>query len=101
MDNIIVNFRWNRVFLKEFAKISYSKFIKNYNYLLLLIFYFILYGLHWIFINDEIFGQKIVTMIFHLVLILLSVNIFFFYRASSGAIEKKHINKDRDSNLIG
>lgn len=40
-------------------------------------------------------------MLFHLFLIFIAISAFFFFKAETGAIEKKHISKDKDSNLVG
>ncbi|CDW85580.1 ankyrin repeat protein [Stylonychia lemnae] len=40
-------------------------------------------------------------MIFHMTLLILFINILVVYKSGSGFIEKKNLNRDRDSNLVG
>ena len=40
-------------------------------------------------------------MIFHLCLIIIGVILFFFEKAEPGNLPKMHIQKDKDTNLIG
>lgn len=62
--------------------------------------YTLLYVFHWVFVDDSE-GLSITTMMFHLMLILIGLNLFFFMRADSSILNKKHISKDKDHNLIG
>ncbi len=80
----------------RFIKLTITK---EYNYLVLGFFYFVFYLLHWVYVSEN--TNKALAMIFHLVLLLAILNAWFFYRSASSIIEKKHITRDRDTNLIG
>lgn len=71
----------------------------QYNYIVLGVFYLTFYILHWVFVSPEV--NQAVAMIFHLVLLLSIINAWFFFKSQSSMLEKKHIFKDKDTNLIG
>jgi glucan phosphoethanolaminetransferase (alkaline phosphatase superfamily) len=80
---------------------TYKQLAQNYNLIMLGVYYLVLYVFHWFFVDDSILGQRTVTMLFHLFLIFIAISAFFFFKADTGAIEKKHISKDRDISLVG
>ena len=94
IDNLVNNFRWDKVFISELMKYVYKQTVQKYNLAILGVGYLLLYILHWFFVGDKT-GQSIVTMLFHLCLIFIGLNLFYLMRAGSGFINKKHITKDR------
>ena len=40
-------------------------------------------------------------MIFHLFLMLVGIALFFFEKNEPGVLQKKHIHKDKEANLVG
>jgi hypothetical protein len=92
----------------------YGKLVEKYHIYLISVFYFMLYVFHWILIShthtiDYLDSQKedngnsegVSSMLFHLAIIIVGVALFFFEKADSGFLNKKHILKDKAFNLIG
>eukprot|EP00347_Sterkiella_histriomuscorum_P014358 403361177 len=107
---LVNNFRWSVIFVKELYRYFAVKLTEKFNYWVLVAFYVSLYALHWIYVVDtsstaeshsERQDSSILLMLFHLVLLFQALNLCFFYRAGTSAIEKKHIHRDRDQNLVG
>ena len=102
---IINVFKWDRVFFRELIMfIFFEIMVKKYHVVFLSIWYSLLYLFHWIFLGHSYNEGKvpnIPSMFFHLILIFIAINLFFFERADIGFLEKKHLTKDIRSNLIG
>jgi hypothetical protein len=101
VENVQMNFRWNRPFFWEFIKISYRSLMARHRIKVLIASYVFLYLFHWIFVVGGTFVQNVVTMLFHIVLIAIAIILVWFMKSDSGYIEKRHITKHRESNLIG
>ena len=101
LQSFNANVKWQKIFFVEMYKMASQYLFSKFNGILLFGYYFIIYVLHWFFVDESVYGQQALTMIFHLILILIGVTAFFFYKASTGSIDKKHISKDRNSSLLG
>jgi len=80
------------------VKWYYRNLMVDYSHYLLALFYCLLYGVHLWFVEES---NKILVMIFHIQLILLTISAIILYRSSPGYHPQKHLLKDRNSNLVG
>jgi hypothetical protein len=76
-QGIYLSFKFNWVFIRELAKLTYKRVTEKYNSMVIGFIYLILYLFHWVFVtSDHIF----VSVMIHIVLALSGVNLFLFLR---------------------
>jgi hypothetical protein len=101
IQNVKAFFRWRSPrFIKLFLSLSYEIISKDYHLRLIGGFYGLTYLIHWIFFNGEYF-HYILSCIYHFGLLLLVLSLIIFTKSEAGSVEKLHIQRDIDTNVIG
>ena len=95
-------FRWNSTrFIRLFLKLSWQKLALYYHTHLLATLFTLLYLLHWFFYTSSRPFHFILSGIIHLSTILLCFSMIVFSRCEPGSIEKEHVTRDFETNVIG
>ncbi len=94
-------FRWNSPrFIKLFMKMGWEIVAKEYHNQIFACLFTLIYLLSWVYyIGTSI--SFVLSGIIHLNVIVLIASLITFNRSDIGSIEKEHITKDIDTNVIG
>jgi hypothetical protein len=60
----------------------------------------LLYIMHWAFYSGSK-GHIILSLVIHFSLVTLIAGLTLFAKNESGSVEKEHISRDKESNVIG
>lgn len=94
-------FRWNSPrFIKLFAKMAYQQATQSRYKEITGGFFLIVYLLHWVVYDGSLLHQCL-SLILHFSLLMAVISFFLFDRAEIGSVEKLHISRDKDTNVIG